>query len=59
MNDMEKAEKVLAIIYEFIEEQRIGCAETIYQSDRVIDNAYDFIEALCNVAGYMEIEDDD
>jgi len=59
MTDMEKAEAVLALVDAFIVKQAITCAETVYQSDRVIEAAYEFIESLCNVAGYMEIDDDE
>jgi len=38
----------------FIREQRIRCAETIYQTDRVIENAYEFIEKICDLVGYLE-----
>lgn len=51
--------KIKAIIQNFIEEQDITCAETIYQSDRVIVNAYDFIEELVELVGYKESENDD
>ena len=39
---------------EFVESQRISCAETIYQSDRVIENAYEFIEDVCDIVGYID-----
>jgi hypothetical protein len=52
-----KAEKVLKIVEKFIKKQRIRCAEDVGQSDRVIINAYDLIEDLCNVAGYHNEED--
>ena len=55
----EKAERVLKIIEQFVIDQRISCDETIYQSDRVIVNAYDLMYELINVAGYMEIEEED
>jgi hypothetical protein len=41
-------------VKDFIKEQHIYCAENIYQSDRVIENAYVFIEKLCNLVGYYE-----
>ena len=37
---------------EFIAAQRITCPETIYQTDRVIENAYEFIEGVCERVGY-------
>lgn len=43
----------------FIEEQKIWSIETIYQSDRVIESAYEFIEDVCGVVGCYMVEDDD
>jgi len=43
----------------FIERMGISCAETIYQTDRVIENAYEFIEGICDRVGYQESHDDD
>ena len=42
----------------FITKQRITCPETIYQSDRVIENAYEFIKQICDVVGYAEYQDE-
>ena len=42
----------------FIKAQEIRCPEDIYQSDRVIENAYEFIESICNILGYLPSEDD-
>ena len=39
----------------FIEDNEIDCAESIYQMDCVIENAPDFIEDLCNIAGYYKL----
>lgn len=36
----------------FIEAQRISCPETIYQTDWVIENAYEFIQDVCDEVGY-------
>lgn len=55
----EKALKLYAIVEQFIEEQSIWGDECVYQSDRVIENAYVFIAELCNIVGYKEIEDND
>ena len=38
----------------FIDEKQIRCAETISQSDRVLEGADDFIEEICRIAGYYE-----
>jgi hypothetical protein len=42
---------------EFVEAQRIGCPEIIYQTDWVIENAYEFIEDVCDIVGYKEDEE--
>jgi hypothetical protein len=44
-------------VAEFIKKQNIHCVETVYQSDRVILNAYDFIAECCNIVGYIELDD--
>ncbi len=43
----------------FVEDQEIGCVETIYQTDWVIEHAYEFIEDVCNVVGYKPYEEDE
>lgn len=58
MTREEKAEKVLRIVERFVNANDIHCAETIYQVDRVIENAYDFIFDLVEVAGYLNDEED-
>ena len=42
----------------FIRDNEITCAETIYQKDSVITNAYEFIEGICDIMGYHAWEDD-
>ncbi len=42
---------------DFIEGLNITCAETIYQSDRVIEKAYEFIENICDTIGYDKIDE--
>lgn len=38
----------------FIEKQHISCSETVHQTDHVIENAYDFIDGVCQIAGFDE-----
>lgn len=45
-------------VRKFVTTQEITCAETVYQSDRVIRNAYEFIEGCCEIAGYHKHEDE-
>lgn len=46
------------VCIDFIEEQGIHCEETICQCDWVIENAYNFIGAVCEEVGYLEDEDE-
>ena len=41
---------------DFINEQTINCPETIYQTDWVIENAFDLIEVICVIVGYQNDE---
>jgi hypothetical protein len=52
-------DKIYDIIVQFRDEHYITCEETIYQSDEVIENAYDFICDLMNIVGYNKIKDDE
>lgn len=59
-DERKKAEKVLQIVEKFVFDQRIFCEETIYQCDRVIENAYDLIADVINVAGFLlDAEDEE
>lgn len=48
------ARDLLRHCVKFINEHDIGCSETIYQCDRVILNATDFIEGVCEIVGYKD-----
>lgn len=50
--------RLTAIVREFVEKHHVSCPETIHQTDRVIENAYELIEDLCNVVGYYRYLDD-
>lgn len=51
--------ELLAFCQQFISDNGIGCAEVIYQCDSVIMNAYEFIEGICEIVGYAEVEEDE
>ena len=51
-------QRIADIVRQFIEDKRIRCSESIHQTDRVIEGAYEFIENLCEEAGYYIDEDD-
>ncbi len=55
----EQKEALWKAVTAFVETQRIGGPETIYQTDRVIENAYEFIHELCEIVGYHEYEDEE
>lgn len=42
----------------FIIEEQIGCPEIIAQCDNVIENAYYFIEKVCDIVGYVEFDEE-
>jgi hypothetical protein len=56
---MDKQEELFRLCQKFIEAQRIYRPETVYQSNRVIGNAYKFIEDICDIVGYKEYEEDE
>lgn len=41
----------------FITEQEINCSEIVYQSDNVIENAYEFIDGAAQIVGFHAIND--
>lgn len=40
----------------FIKKQDVHCVETIYQTDRIAENALQLIEDICNEVGYNDDE---
>ena len=55
--ELVEARKLWTMCERFIVDQRIHCAETVYQTDRVIEHAYEFIEQVCDIVGYVDLED--
>jgi hypothetical protein len=53
---MDKGQKLLELCEAFVGAQEITCPESVYQSDRVIENAYELIEDICNIVGYWDYE---
>jgi len=45
------------LVKKFIEDNKICCAESVYQTDCVSENSLDFIGSLCEVVGYYEEDD--
>lgn len=43
---------LVTLCRDFIKKHRIACAETIYQTDRVTEDATTFIEQVCDLVGY-------
>lgn len=48
---------LVALCKKFVADNEIGCSEKVYQSDRVIENAYEFIERVCETVGYHEADE--
>lgn len=55
---MKPRKELWSICERFIQEHKITCPETVWQTDRVIEDAYEFIEEICDVVGYHEYETD-
>jgi len=59
MTVSEQKIKLYDLCKRFVDENDIYCDETVYQSDRIIQNAYDLIADICGIIGYKEMEDDE
>ena len=57
-NTKVNSKKLVSICREFINDNNIHCVETIYQSDRVIEHAYEFIQQVCEIVGYSNLNDE-
>lgn len=56
---MKLERELLLLCQKFIRDQQISCAETIYQTDRVILNSPDFIHDICELVGYHEFREEE
>lgn len=54
-----RKEKLVEWCEKFIHDHNISCAEVIHQTDKVIEDAYDFIEGICDILGYIDDEESD
>jgi len=54
----EQNQKLSEVCEKFILDHNITCAETIYQVDSVILDAYEFIEKICDIVGYDDLGED-
>lgn len=51
-----KEQQLMEHCKKFIKDQKISCADAIGQTDSIIENAYGFIEGVCDIVGYHEDE---
>jgi len=58
-SEITRLSRLEQIIRDFIEEHHISCPEVIHQSDRVIENAYELIEALVDQVGYYNYPEEE
>jgi hypothetical protein len=49
--------KLHQLCRDFVEEHKIGCAETVYDMDDIIADAYGLIESICDIVGYVGEEE--
>lgn len=54
----EKQQQLWDLCQKFINDQKISHPECVYQSDRVIENAYELIDNICDIVGYVKDEDE-
>jgi hypothetical protein len=54
----DKSIELITLCKLFIDQNDISCSETIYQTDHVIENAYEFIEQVCDLVGYKKVENE-
>lgn len=52
------AQELLRLCRDFIQKNNISCAEAVYQTDRVMENAPEFIEGICSIVGYTKADDE-
>lgn len=58
-NVIYQRERLFRTCKNFIDELGITCEEDIYQTDRVIQHALDFIEEVANIVGYYKETEND
>lgn len=59
MTPSEQKIKLYDLCKKFVKDQTIWGPECVYQSDRVIENAYVFIAEICDVVGYEPLPDEE
>lgn len=57
-DELKQAQALVRHCEQFVADQQISCEETVYQSDRVIVNAYEFIQGVCDLVGYYDDPDE-
>lgn len=57
--EIEELRKLKAHCKAFVKDQQIWGSECVYQSDRVIENAYQFIDGVCEIVGFETIPEED
>lgn len=50
-------EKLWNLCSKFIKDLDISCSETIYQSDRIVENSLELIEKMCDIVGYHKYDE--
>jgi len=55
---MSKEDALFQLCKKFVDKHKISCADAVHQSDRVQEDATNFIEDVCEIVGYWEWDED-
>lgn len=55
----EQLEELWCLSVEYINTREIYCVETVYQTHRVQVSACDFVADVCDLVGYVDIDDEE
>jgi len=57
--DEQAKQKLWDLCQSFVKDQKVSCSECVWQSDRVIENAYELIDKMCKLVGFFKDPDDE
>ena len=55
---MKPKDKLWQVCKNYIINNGISCAKTIYQTDKVVLSSLELIEQICEIVGYLELKED-
>jgi len=57
--EVKNPSEVLKIVREFIDTMKITDADVLYDEDRILDEAPEFFNELCNAAGWADPDEEE